>query len=69
MRPIFMKFGTQNRSNLLIMNILIWVDDLDSNLQIRANLVPTLKFVPIFMKFGTHSKSNKLIMNIMLTRV
>ena len=29
-----MKFGTQNKSNVLIMNILIGIDDLDPKLQI-----------------------------------
>ena len=31
MCPIFMKFGTQNESNMLIINILIGIDDLDQN--------------------------------------
>ena len=30
-----MKFGTQNKSNMLIINILIGIDDLDPKLQIR----------------------------------
>ena len=30
----FMKFGTQNKSNMLIMNILTGIDDLDPKLQI-----------------------------------
>ena len=34
MCPIFMKFGTQNKSNMLIVNILIGLDDLDLKLQI-----------------------------------
>ena len=34
MCPIFMKFGTQNKSNMLIINILIGIDDLDPKLQI-----------------------------------
>ena len=29
--PIFMKFGTQNKLNMLIMNMLIGIDDLDQN--------------------------------------
>ena len=29
MCPIFMKFGTQSKSNMLIINILIGIDDLD----------------------------------------
>ena len=32
--PIFMKFGTQNKLNMLIINSLIGIDDLDSKLQI-----------------------------------
>ena len=31
---IFMKFSTQNKSNMLIMSILIGIDDLDPKLQI-----------------------------------
>ena len=57
MHPIFFIFGSQNKSNMLIMNILIVIDDLD----------PKLKYGPIFMKFGTWSKSNMLIMNIEYT--
>ena len=49
---------------MLIMNIVLGIDDLDTKLQIRANLIPTLKFAPIFMKFGTHNKLNMLIINI-----
>ena len=29
---IFMKFGTQNKSNMLIMNIVLGIDDLDRKL-------------------------------------
>ena len=57
MHLIFFIFGSQNKSNMLIMNILIVIDDLD----------PKLKYGPIFMKFGTWSKSNMLIMNIEYT--
>ena len=32
--PIFMKFAIQNKSGMLIINILIWIDDLDPKLQI-----------------------------------
>ena len=31
---IFMKFGNQNRMNILIMKILIGIDDLDQKLEI-----------------------------------
>ena len=30
--PIFMKFGTQKKSNMLIMNIVLGIDDLDPKL-------------------------------------
>ena len=32
--PIFFKFGTQNKLNMLIINILIGIDDLDPKFQI-----------------------------------
>ena len=60
-----MKFDTHHKSNILIMNILIGIDDLDPELD-SGKCGPNLKFVPIFMKFGTHNKSSKLIMNIIL---
>ena len=63
---IFMKFGTQDKSNMLITNILIVIDDIDKKLQICENLVPRLKCASIFIKFGTWSKLNMLIMNIVL---
>ena len=34
MCPIFMKFGTQNKLNMLIIKILTGIDDLDLKLQI-----------------------------------
>ena len=64
-----MKFDTYYKSNMLIMNIVLGIDDLNPKLYIRANLVPTLKCAPISMKFGTHSKSNMLIINIILASV
>ena len=66
MCPIFMKFCTQNKSNMLIMNIGLETDDLDHKLQTRENLAPTLKLGPINLKFETRNKSNMLIMNIIL---
>ena len=45
----------------------IGLDDLDPNIWIQANVVPTLKFATIFMKFGTHNKWNVLIINIIHT--
>ena len=47
-----MKSGFQNKSNMLVMNILIWNDDLDSSFG------PTIEEVSNFMKFGTKNKWN-----------
>ena len=54
--------NVMSKSNMLIMNIVLRIDYLDPRLNIRANLVPTLKFVSTFMKFGTQNKSNMLTM-------
>ena len=35
---------------MLIMNMVLGIDNLNPKLQIRANLVPALKFAPIFNK-------------------
>ena len=48
MCTIFMKFGTQNKWNMLI-------NDVDPNLKF-ANLVLKLKCAPIFMKSGVRAK-------------
>ena len=61
---IFMKLGTQNKSNMLIMNILIGIDDFDPKLKIRE--IWPQKCVSIFMKFDIQSKSNMQIMNTVL---
>ena len=61
-----MKFGTKNKLNMPVMNMVLGTDDLDPKLQVRANLFPALKVAPIFMKFGTHNKLNALIMNAIL---
>ena len=45
-----MKFGIQNKSNMLIINILIGNDDLDTNLQIYE--ICSQNCAPIFMKLG-----------------
>ena len=67
---IFMKFGNQSKSNMLIMNIVFGIDDLDLKSYIRANLVSTLKCtLTTFMEIGTRSKSNMLIMNTILASV
>ena len=68
MCPVFMKFGNQNKSNMLIINILIGIDYPNPKFKF-ANLVPKLKFSPIFIKSHSHNKSNMLIMNIILASV
>ena len=60
MCPIFMKFGTQHKSNMLITNMILGIDYLDPKLWIWANLIPTPIFAPIFMKLGAHNKLNLL---------
>ena len=51
------------------MNVVPGIDGLDPKLQIRENLVLTLKFFPIFMKFRVHNKLNMVIMNIIFASV
>ena len=46
---IFMKFGTQNKSNMLIMNILIRIDDLD------PKFGPKIETHTMFTNFDTQS--------------
>ena len=51
--PNAMKFGTKNRSSLLIINMIFEiVADLDLKLKTWAYLVSKLQCAPIFMKFG-----------------
>ena len=45
------------------MNTVLEIDDLDTKLQIRANLFQKLKCAQIFMKYGTQDKSDMLIIN------
>ena len=53
MCPVFMKVSTQNKLNILVMDLLIGTDNRDPKIQIWANLVPQLKCPSIFMKFDT----------------
>ena len=46
------------------MNKVLGIDDLNTELQIRASLASTLKCYSIFINFGTHSKWNMPILNI-----
>ena len=55
MCPIFMKFNTQSKQSILIMNKILGIDNLDPKLLIRENLVQKLKCAPIFMRFGTQA--------------
>ena len=51
-----MKFGTQNKLNMVIINTLIGIDDLDQKLQICkvwSQKWNVLQGATIFMKFGT----------------
>ena len=38
---------------MLIINKVLWIDNIDPKLKIQANLVPKLKCAPIFIKLGT----------------
>ena len=58
MCPIFMKFGTQNKSNMLIVNILTGIEALYPKLQILRNLVAKLKCAPIVMKLEQMEHAN-----------
>ena len=48
-----MKFGTQSRSNSLIINMIFLIVDLNPTSKTWADLVSKLQCAPIFMKFGT----------------
>ena len=50
---MFMKFGTQNKSNMLIINILIGNNDLDPKLQIYVFW--SQNYAPIFIKLGVRA--------------
>ena len=47
-----MKFGSQNKSNMQIMNILIEIDDF------VPNFCPAIEVLSNFMNFGTKNKRN-----------
>ena len=53
---IFMKFGSQSKSNMLIINISLGIDDLDPKLQILEIWSQNWNFLHFFMKFGTYNK-------------
>ena len=69
-----MKFSTQSRSSLLIINMIFEVADLDPKLKTLADCLKMVEMPDglkiamglIFMKFGTQNKSKMLIMNIVL---
>ena len=61
-----MKYDTQSRACLLIINMIFEIVDLDPKLKTWADLVSKLQCAPIFMKFGTQNKSNMLVINILI---
>ena len=51
--PNTMKFGTQSRSSLLIINMIFEIADLDPKLKTWADFVSKLQCASIFMKLCT----------------
>ena len=68
MCPIFMKFGTQNESNMLITNILIGIDDLDQNYKF-AKFGPKAEVFSKFYEIWHSHQIEMLIMNIIFGNV
>ena len=64
--PNAMKFGTQSRSSLLIINMMFEIAYLHPELKTWTVLVKKIAMCPIFMKFDAQNKSNMLITNIAL---
>ena len=60
-----MKFGSQNKSKMLIINELIGIDDLHSKLKF-AKFGPKTEMSSNFYEIWHYSKCNMLIMNIVL---
>ena len=60
--PIAIKFGTQSRSSLWIINMIFEMADLESLSRFGLKIAICL----IFRKFGNQNKSNILIMNILI---
>ena len=56
--PIFLKFGTQKKLNMLLKNILIGIDELDTKLHIWANFGPKTEICYHFYKIW-HSEQIK----------
>ena len=52
MYPIFIKFGTYNKSNMLIINILIGIDELDPKLQILGIWSQNWNFLQFLWNFA-----------------
>ena len=61
-----MKFGTQGRSCLSIINVIFEIAELDPKLKNWVDLVSKIAMCPIFMKLGTQNKLNMLIKNTVL---
>ena len=64
--PSAMKFGTQTRSSLLIINMIFEIADSDPKLKAQEDLVSKIAMCLILMKFGNQNKSNLPIMNILI---
>ena len=64
MCPIFMKFSTQNKLNMLIINILIGIDDLNPKLQI-CEMSQNWNVLQFLCNFALE-QMNMLIMNLVL---
>ena len=60
-----MKFGTQNKSNMLIVNLLTGIDDLDPKLH-TAKFGHKTEMCSNFYEIWSQSKWNMVIMNIVL---
>ena len=64
--PDAMKFGTQSRSSLLIINMIFMIADLDPKFKYLGRLGFKIAMCLIFMKLFTQNKLNMLIMNILI---
>ena len=64
--PDAMKFGTQSRSSLLIINMIFIIADLDPKFKYLGRFGLKIAMCLIFMKLVTQNKLNMLIMNILI---
>ena len=66
MRPIFMKFGTQIKLNMLIINTLTGIYDLDPKLQICEIWSQKWNVLQFLWNLALRANGTCLIMNIVL---